>query len=247
MMKIIQIFILFFVLSFVAGCKPPTQSQPTPPPTPTPIVSTPAPTPTPTPTPIPTPQARLAPEGTLYVVKSFSKTTQDGIHGFSAGKKVTLIREEAGSYVVTDGDVEGVASKDSFTNNMDIVDSLTAKAKQQVQTIQQVGNDGKNSLAAKEAANNKVMADEKAARQKEQWNQNVAARKEALNALNKRISAARSERTSKGFPADGGPRDDYYHHTHHTVTLGTDASQIETLLAAKYQIEAQIRQLGANP
>ena len=74
-----------------------------------------------------TPEARPASDGILYVIKSFNVTTDDGIRGFPEGKKVTLIREEMGEYLVSDGDVQARASLDSFTNDLDIVDGIRKK------------------------------------------------------------------------------------------------------------------------
>jgi len=99
-------------------------------PEPTPIVApipTPIPTATPTATPEPTPQVRLAPSGTLYVVKHFSVSTEDGLHGFPIGRKVTIASEDDLNFTVTDGTMTGTAPKSSFTNDLDVVDKLSVK------------------------------------------------------------------------------------------------------------------------
>jgi len=106
------------------------------------VEPTPSPTPTSTPTatPAPTPQARLAPPGTLYVVKNFSIRTEDGLHGFPPGKKVTLVREDILDLIVTDDVIEGRAPKDSFTNDLDILDAVMAKTAKMQQAAQQTRN-----------------------------------------------------------------------------------------------------------
>lgn len=80
--------------------------------------------PEPPPEPTATPQVRLAPDGVFFVVKAFSVQTEDGIYGFPALKEVRLIREEGTDFVVTDGQAEGRAPKESFSNNLDVVDRL---------------------------------------------------------------------------------------------------------------------------
>jgi hypothetical protein len=68
---------------------------------------------------------RLTPEGTLIVIKRFSVKLPDGVHGFPAGKEVRILSEEANEFVVTDGQTEGRAPKDHFTNNIDEADKIT--------------------------------------------------------------------------------------------------------------------------
>ena len=53
--------------------------------------------------PPPEPEARLAPEGVLFVVRRFSETHDGVVRGFSEGAEVRLLRQEEGYYVVTDG------------------------------------------------------------------------------------------------------------------------------------------------
>ena len=100
------------------------EPTPTATPEPTPIAT---PEPTPTATPEPTPQVRLAPSGTLYVIKHFSVATDTGLHGFPIGREVTIVSENASSYSVSDGTQTGTAPKTSFSNDLDVVENLLKK------------------------------------------------------------------------------------------------------------------------
>ena len=62
---------------------------------------------------------RLAPEGVLFVTQRFAVATAYGVHGFREGTEVRLIKEEGNVLVVSDGTVEGRATKDHFTNDLD--------------------------------------------------------------------------------------------------------------------------------
>jgi len=56
----------------------------------------------------------ITPGSSLVVVKRFVVRTEDGLQGFSVGKKVTLVREVNGEYFVTDGQIQGKASIEFF-------------------------------------------------------------------------------------------------------------------------------------
>jgi hypothetical protein len=218
-----------------------------PPPEPTPDI-TPAPTPSPTPTPSPAqaPGGAILPGAKLYVIKRFSVTTSDGLHGFSPGKQVTLVREDQDAYVVTDGVVEGKASKDSFSDNPDTAKAVGDKHQQLQQSAQQRLIEQTQAAKLHQAAGvqqaQKDVEDKKNAQRKQQ----ISAIQIQLDDLSQRISKARAERSSKGFPEDGGSR--RYHGYYHgdTVSLSTDASQIETLLSARAALESQLRNLNRN-
>lgn len=123
----------------------------TPPPEPPAPVATPAPTPTPTPspTPAPTPVARFAPEGVLYVVKRFSEPHEGGIRGFSPGTEVRLLRQEAGYFVVTDGETEARRPRSWFTRDIQLAEELRA---QKALTDQQIAERQAREKAAYESA-----------------------------------------------------------------------------------------------
>ena len=128
----------------------------TPPPEPPAPVATPTPTPTPTPVPTPEPEARFAPEGVLYVVKRFSEPHDGGIRGFSPGTEVRLLRQEAGYFVVTDGETEARRPRSWFTRDIQLAEELRA---QKALTDQQIAERQALEKAAYESA-----ASERAAR-----------------------------------------------------------------------------------
>ena len=128
----------------------------TPPPEPPAPVATPTPAPTATPTAEPTPVARFAPEGVLYVVKRFSEPHGGGVRGFSPGTEVRLLRQEAGYFVVTDGETEARRPRSWFTRDIQLAEELRA---QKAVTDQQVGE-----RLAREKAVYEKAARERAAR-----------------------------------------------------------------------------------
>ena len=85
------------------------------------------PAPVATPTPTPAPEARLAPEGVLYVVKRFSEPHDGGVRGFSPGTEVRLLRQEAGYFVVTDGKTEARRPRSWFTRDIQLAEELRAQ------------------------------------------------------------------------------------------------------------------------
>lgn len=91
------------------------------------VVPQPTPVFTPEPEPQPEPESRIAPEGVLYVVKRFSEPSEGGVRGFSEGMEVRLLRQEAGYFVVTDGEVEAKRPRSWFTRDMDLADDLRQK------------------------------------------------------------------------------------------------------------------------
>lgn len=107
------------------------------------------------PVPSPTPAPRLAPEGILYVTERFSVSTDTGLHGFSVGKQVRLIRIDGPNYLVTDGLTEGSAPATSFTNDLDVLDALVSKGavqrKTQEQRQQEIINESKRTKQLLEA------------------------------------------------------------------------------------------------
>jgi endonuclease/exonuclease/phosphatase family metal-dependent hydrolase len=123
----------------------------TPPPEPPVPAATPTPTPTPTPapTPEPTPVARFAPEGVLYVVKRFSEPHDGGVRGFSPGTEVRLLRQEAGYFVVTDGEIEARRPRSWFTRDIQLAEELRA---QKALTDQQIAERQAREKAAYESA-----------------------------------------------------------------------------------------------
>ena len=111
--------------------------------------------PPPPPSPSPTPVVRLAPEGILYVTERFSVATDSGLHGFSVGKQVKLIRIDGSNCIVSDGEVEGTAPATSFTNDLDILDALVSKT-----TIQRKTQEQKQQEIINEIKRNKQLLEE---------------------------------------------------------------------------------------
>lgn len=163
-------------------------------------VMAPTPTPIPTVTPEPTPQARLAAPGTFYVIKSFSVRTEDGLHGFPVGKQVTLVREGILDLVVTDGIMEGKASKDSFTNDLDVADSLNINASKVHQAVQQARTEQQQTQAQQQSAQNDAIAKDREERQKQQIDANIRSLRQQKEALSSRINDAAYERERNGYP-----------------------------------------------
>ena len=195
------------------------------------------------------PNARLAPAGVLYVTESFKVTTEDGIIGFPKGKKVTLIREEGDQYIVTDGKVEGKSSRDSFTKDLNVADTVLAEVNRELHAIQKSHRSQKQLAAGRATSKQEEFSKEQTQEKNEQREEAVAILKSRQSALNKRISVAQTERQSKGFPRDGGSRSSYHGSNGSGRTtvksLSSDATQIERLLEERSQLEAQLRQLGA--
>lgn len=206
----------------------------------------PTPTATPTPTPVPTPQARLAAPGTYYVIKHFSLRSEDGLYGFPIGKKVTLVREDILDLVVTDGIKEGKAPKDSFTNDLDVLDALCQQTTKVHQSVQQARTEQQQTQAQMQAAQNDAIAKDREERRKQQIAASISALRQQSAALSNRISVAANEREQKGFPRNGGSRRSSGQYKDHTTSLGTDASQIESLISAQARIESQIRELESK-
>jgi endonuclease/exonuclease/phosphatase family metal-dependent hydrolase len=124
----------------------------TPPPEPPAPVATPTPAPTPPPAPPPGPEARFAPEGVLFVVKRFSEPHDGGVRGFSPGTEVRLLRQEAGYFVVTDGEIEARRPRSWFTRDLQLAEELRA---QKALTDQQIAD----RQAREKAAYEKVQQD----------------------------------------------------------------------------------------
>ena len=172
------------------------------------------------------------------------------MHGFSPGKEVTLVREELDAYVVIDDVVEGKAPKDSFSDNPDTAKAVGDKHQQLQQSAQQRLNEQSQLAKSQEAAGAQQAQSDIESKKDARLKQQIADTQIQLEDLRQRISKARAERSSKGFPPDGGDRyHDRYHNGYRhttTATLSADAAQIETLLAAKAALESQLRLLNRN-
>ena len=150
----------------------------TPPPERFAPAATPSPTPIATPTPEPTPVARFAPEGVLYVVKRFSEPHGGGVRGFSPGTMVRLLRQEAGYFVVTDGETEARRPRSWFTRDIQFAEELRS---QKALTDQQISERQAQEKAAYESAARERVARWEAALAAVEANRDVA-RKSARQA-----------------------------------------------------------------
>lgn len=184
---------------FFSGCKKPEVVQfplpatPTPTSSPQPEIATVPPTVNSAPSVSPTPQERLAPAGVLYVVTAFSLKTDSGIHGFSKGKKVTLLREEGNQWVVSDGIAEAKAPKASFTNNLDVAETLLSKeiAVQKVGAQQAAQSVASN--ASKDADLHKLRQQSVLNTKIQQARSGVEVAEQQIKALNDEIQSLRSK------------------------------------------------------
>ena len=66
----------------------------------------------------------LAPDGTYFLLRYHSVTTDTGVTGFAPGTKVSLVRKSGQTIRVTDGEVEFDVSAGEVTNNLDIAGRL---------------------------------------------------------------------------------------------------------------------------
>jgi hypothetical protein len=233
---------LTVILLTLAACKK-QQTHETPPapevPTLTPSAipqSTPIATPEQSPVLAPSPATSVespspATEAIYYVVKRFSVSTADGLHGFPVGKKVTLVREEGSDLVVTDGVMEGKASKDSFST-----DQKTTEVIQQKHMIAAASNQAVQNAKAQEAR----LAAEKAEKDRQE-NVNTAKQnriRTQIQQLDANISAA-SEALQKIYQAKarGGNIYDSYGHKigARSTSASGDSKQLEYNISAWQQ------------
>ncbi len=131
------------------GLEPVVEAPPTPTPTPTPA-------PTPTPEPTPEPEAVYAPDGTLFVVQRFTEEHEDGIHAFSPGMEVRLVGQDAGYYIVADGEVLSRRPRSWFTREIALARALREAREFQAEELQ--------ARLAKERADYEAREKERAAR-----------------------------------------------------------------------------------
>jgi hypothetical protein len=172
--------------------------------------------------------------GEVFVLRRFTVPTADGIHGFSVGKKVTVVREDGDYYIVTDGVAEGKAPKESITDKQELVKISVVKV-----ALPQAAPKTQSEIQASNVASQKLLDKAESDRKRGQI-QNFQT---ALQNMNSRIKVAQDERRSKGYPADGGSRHNEGHRNSHHVeaSLGSDASQIENLIAERALLENQLR------
>lgn len=114
---------------------------------------------TPEPTPEEVPAKRLAPAGEVYVIRDFTVTTEHGIHGFRKGRRVRVVREDGLFLVVSDGEVEGSADRDSFTDDLDLAEQIAAEQR----ALQTAARAAVDEARKAEAANQAVLHEQRVA------------------------------------------------------------------------------------
>jgi hypothetical protein len=193
--------------------------------------------------PKPTPEARFAPEGVFYVVRAFSVTHDEGIHGFPRGRKVRLVRRSGNVLLVTDGYSEGQAPIDHFTNDLDQAerlieesDQLARHAEQRRQQELQLVAENTAQMAS-EAATSAVQTSQK---RRQEADLRLKKAKLSLEQLEDRISTAQSERSIKGYPIDGGPR---RQRDGRIFSISPDAANIRQLLEQRLQMRDAVRRM----
>jgi len=198
-------------------------------------------------------QPRLAPKGVLYVTKRFSVSTAKGLYGFSQGKKVSFIREEMGQYIVSDDTMEGKAPKNSFTNDLDVVDALLENLHQRYKRdVNARIVEPQIEVTDKESDISRKVAIDIETRNNELRLNEVASLKRRLADVKKRISEAKRQRSSihygdyqSSYISRNYNNGSYYSpHIHSGRSLSTDATQIEKLLELESQLESQINSIG---
>src|SRR5438270_8875034 len=68
--------------------------------------------------PIPSERHRLAPDGTLYLIKPVSLTTSTGVTGFAPGTQVKLVENRGDTFLVANGAVQFQIRRDIVTNDL---------------------------------------------------------------------------------------------------------------------------------
>jgi hypothetical protein len=170
------------------------------------------------------------------VVKRFAVTTPEGVHGFSVGKMVAIVRKEAGGYTVTDGKAQGFAPMGSFTNNLDVADAATEEATKSAQAAMATPAPA----MVQQAATQKPDTEPPIKKPKQ-----VSEMEEAARALSVRIFRAQIERGDKGYPRSGGPL--INPNTQNITPLGDDAENIEKLIATRDELATRIKAAMNNP
>ena len=100
--------------------------------------------------------------------------------------------------------MEGKASKDSFTNDLNVVDALIInKASKTQQAAQQARIEQQQSQTLQQSSQNDAVANDREERRK-QISASISALKQQKDSLSNRIRAAAAEREHKGLPRDGG-------------------------------------------
>lgn len=129
----------------------------------------------------------------LYVAKSFSVVTESGVSGFPVGKEVTLIREENGKFLISDGSQLARAPKSSFTRDIEVVNQARQKS-MEARTPAAQAQEQTSDFHRLRTEENARLIGEQPKGVTEQKRQRLRAE---LAAVEKRISAAEAEIATK--------------------------------------------------
>jgi len=251
------------IVLILPGCSRPskTPEQESTAPAPVKSAATPAPT---------TSNPPKGPESEVYyVVKSFSVTTDSGVHGFRPGMAVRLVRKDGNMLVVADGRLRVRAAATYFSRNPDDRGPRApiSQTPAQPTAIPAKAADPSNAASSSSAVSSKsasptpnfqtllerkaarAAAEAKAAREKL-----VKALKAEVGNLDKRIKAAEMEISARGSKQAANPR----HYTYdawgnavlyqgtYVVTYSADATGIEQLRSDRDRLKQRLADLTAE-
>jgi hypothetical protein len=182
----------------------------------------------------------LAPDGVFYVVRAFSVTHNEGIHGFPQGRQVRLVRRNDNTLVVTDGHFEGQAPSEHFTNDLDVVARLSQENDRQAKAVEQQQLQLVAENRAQIANETAASASQTSRKKLQEADLRLKKTRLSLEHLEDRISAAQSERSNKGYPQDGGPRRT---RDGRSISISPDAANIRQLLEQRLQLRDTVRRM----
>ena len=171
---------------------------------------------------------RLAPAGIGYVVKRFSVSTDAGVHGFSVGKEVKIVKESSGGVTVSDGVAKVTTAKQNITNDLDVRDAAVAGDATPMPIIQNVQEEVKPrpalpiKTADQMATENRVTT--------------VAGIQRQIADLDVRISKAQKEIGEKQAQKEAAKRMRHIL----VMSLSPDAANIDHLISGKNALAAKL-------
>ena len=182
-----------------------------------------------TPTPTPTPTPRLAPEGTLFVIKPFVISHESGVVGFKLGDKVKVVGEDSSALSISAKGIDFSQETDFFTNNLDALDALFRNAP--ISITQSKPASSAAPKVDKPLLNHRV----------EFLKNNLRIYQKEITKMTARIEKAADERESKYFYRYGGGRNNWTHSGHRrkmpATTLSVEASKIISLIEERTRLK----------
>jgi hypothetical protein len=169
-----------------------------------------------------TPTPRLAPEGTLFVIKPFVISHESGVVGFKLGDKVKVVGEDSSALSISAKGIDFSQETDYFTNNLDALDALLRNAP--ISIPQSKPASSATPKVDKPLLNPRV----------EFLKNNLRIYQKEIIKMTTRIEKAADERESKYFYRYGGGRDNWNRNGTRrkmpATSLSVDASQIISLI-----------------